>query len=45
MCKAPLSTHKIYTGIAKATYKKKETQQTLKNQKPSNPNPLLIYFV
>jgi hypothetical protein len=34
--KAALSTQKVYTGTAKAAHKKKKrTQQTLKNQKPS----------
>jgi hypothetical protein len=37
--KAPLSTQEVYTGAAKTAHKKKETQQTLNNQKPSNPNP------
>jgi hypothetical protein len=37
--KTPLSTQEVYTRAGEATHKKKETQQTLKNQKPSNPNP------
>jgi len=35
----PLSTQEVYTRTAKAAHKKKETQQTLKTQKPSNLNP------